>query len=144
MCYRVYISTDSDDDLSKRNSVLVHFEKLTDTNAGSCTQLLGFPNKWYVGSKSECSCTFRHLISIELGFGEPEDWCEEEQDNLDATKELYRTLNYLLSSGHKVDLVDQWYDIKPEDITTLDVSLDEVSESAFIMFENHKFRLKKR
>jgi len=144
MCYRVYISTDSDEDLSKRNSELVHFEKVTDANTGSCTYLLDLPNKWYVGSKTGCSCTFRHLaVGSDFEFGGPEDWCEEEQDNLDATKELYRTLDYLLSSGHKVDLVDQWYDTKPEAITTLDVSLDKVSESDFMMFENHKFRLKK-
>jgi len=144
MCYRVYISTDSDEDLSKRNSELVRFEKLTDANAGSCTQLLDLTNKWYVGSKTECSCTFRHLaVGSDFEFSEPEDWYEEEQDELDATRELYRTIAYLLSSGHKVDLVDQWYDTQPEDITTLDVSLDDVSENAFRMFENHKFRLKK-
>jgi len=143
MCYRVYISTDSDEDLSKRNSELVRFEKVTDPNADSCTRLLDFPNKWYVGSKSGCSCTFRHLKLGDLEFGEPEDWYEEEQDELDATRELYSTLVYLMSLGHKVDLVDQWHGALREDITTLDVSLADVSESAFRMFENHKFRLKK-
>lgn len=143
MCYGVYISTDSGEDLTERNSELVRFEKVTDTGADPCTRLLDFPNQWYVGSKTGCSCTFRHLFSVELGFGEPEDWCPEEQDELDATKELYVILASILSSGHQVDLVDRWEGAQPDDITTLDVSLDEISETAFRMFENHKFRLKR-
>jgi hypothetical protein len=86
MCYAVYISTDSTEDLSKRNSELVRFEKVTDPNADPCTRLLDLPNQWYVGSKTGCSCTFRHLMSVKLGFGEPEDWYPEEQDDVDATK----------------------------------------------------------
>ncbi len=144
MCYSVYISTNSDEDLGNRNSELVRFEKIADSNTQPCTGLLGFKNKWFVGSKSGCSCTFRHLYSIEAGFGEPEDWCKEEQDDIDATKELYRALAFLLSDGYEVELLDCWWGTKPEKIITIDVSLDDVSESAFKMFENHKFRLKKR
>lgn len=143
MCYGVYISTDSSEDLARRNSELVRFEKVTDPSTDPCIRLLDFPNQWYIGSKSGCSCTFRHLASIELGFSEPEDWCKEEQDELDATLELYSILAFLLSAGHKVDLVDRWEGSGPEDIKTLDVSLDDVSEKAFRMFENHKFRFKK-
>src|SRR3990172_5989413 len=108
MCYSVYISTDSSEDISKRNSELVRFEKVTDTNDDICTKLLEFPNRWYVGSKSGCSCTFRHLLSIELGFAEPVDWYKEEQDEINATGELYSALDALLSSGHRVDILDRW------------------------------------
>ncbi len=83
-------------------------------------------------------------MSVELGFSEPVDWYEEEQDELDATRELYSTLINLLSSGYQVDLVDLWQGAQPKDIIILEVSLDEVSETAFRMFENHKFRLKKK
>lgn len=145
MCYRVYISTDSSEDLARRNSEFVRFEKVNDSSTDPCIQLLDFPNQWYVGSKSGCSCTFRHLVSVSTGleFSEPEDWHKEEQDALDATRELYSTLAFLLSSGYKVDLVDRWEGSKPENITVIDVSLDDVSEKAFWMFEDHKFRLKK-
>ena len=143
MCYGVYISTDSPENLAERNSDLVRFEKVTDPSADPCIGLLDFPNQWYVGSKSECSCTFRHLCSVELEFGEPEDWYPEEQDEIDATKQLYSVLTSLLSSQYNVDLADRWEGTQPEDITTLDVSLDYVSEKAFRMFEDHKFRLKK-
>ncbi len=145
MCYGVYISTDSAENLAGHNSDLVRFEKVTSPDSDPCISLLDFLNIWYVGSKSGCSCTFRHFHSsaVELGFSEPEDWYEEEQDDIDATRKLYRTLSFLLSSGHQLDLLDRWEGSQPEDITTLDVSLDDVSERAFRMFEDHKFRLKK-
>jgi hypothetical protein len=143
MCYGTYISTDSPDDLTLRNSELIRFERVSNLNADPCTRLLDFPNKWYVGSKSICSCTFRHLYSVELGFGEPEEWFPEEQDNINATKELYEALKSMLSSGHHIDLMDRWEGAQPEDITTLDVALADVPEKAFRLFENHKFRLKK-
>jgi hypothetical protein len=146
MCYAVYISTDSPINLSERNSDLVRFEKLTDRDSDPCISLLEFPNKWYVGSKSGCSCTFRHLhsSSVELGFSEPVDWYAEEQDDLDATRELYEALHDIVSSGYRLDLVDRWEGSRPEDITVLDISLDDVPATAFRMFEDHKFRLTKR
>ena len=143
MCYAVYISTDSPKNLAEHNSELVRFKKITVSDSDPCIALLDFPNKWYVGSLSVCSCTFRHLMAPELGFGEPEDWYEEEQDELDATRELYRILSDILCSGHQLDLVDRWEGTQPEGITTLDVSLDDVSERAFRMFVDHRFRLKK-
>jgi hypothetical protein len=143
MCYEVYLSTDSQEDLTTRNSELVRFRRVADpsTDPGIC--LLDFPQYWYVGSKSECSCAFRHLHSTELGFGEPVEWYPEEQDELEATREIYATLSSLLSSGYHVDLLDRWYSAQPADITMLGVSLGDVPENAFWLFENHKFRLKR-
>jgi hypothetical protein len=83
-------------------------------------------------------------MSIELGFSEAVDWYKEEQEELDATLELYAVLDSLLTSGHQVDLLDRWEGSKPDDITTIDVSLEEVSARAFRMFEDHKFRLRKQ
>jgi hypothetical protein len=143
MCYGVYISTNCLKDLTECNSELVRFEKVTDLNSDPCIALLGFPNIWYVGSKAGCSCTFRHLSAIELGFSEPVEWYDEEQDELDATEQLYRILSQLLALGYRVDLLDRWEGAQPEGITVVDVSLDDVSERAFRMFENHRFRLKK-
>ena len=70
------------------------------------------------------------------------DWYPEEQDEIDATRQLYVTLTFLLSSGYQVDLLNLWHGAQPTDITTLDVSLGEVLEEAFRLFENHKFRLR--
>ena len=142
MCYEVYLSTDSQEDLTTHNSELVRFRRVADPSTDPGIRLLDFPHYWYVGSKSECSCTFRHLYSVELGFGEPVDWSPEEQDEIKATRELYATLSSLLSSGYHVDLLDQWNGAQPADITILEVSLGEVPANAFRLFENHKFRLK--
>lgn len=146
MCYMVYISTDSSKNLAEYNSQLVRFEKVTYPPSDPSISVLEFSNKWEVGSKSGCSCTFRHLYinSVELGFSEPVDWYKEDEDELNATRELYQALNHIMASGYQVDLVDRWQGAQPEDITTLDVSFDDVPEQAFRMFENHKFRLKKQ
>jgi hypothetical protein len=139
MCYSIYISTDSPEDLSRRDSDLVRFEKVMELNIDPCARLLALPYRWYVGSKSGCSCTFRHLPSSDLGFSEPVDWYPEEEPALAATHELYSVLSSLLSSGYNADLVDLWESPEPESVTTLDVSLDDVSAMAFRLFENHKF-----
>jgi hypothetical protein len=143
MCYEVYILTDSPEDLTTRNSELVHFGRVADPSIDPGIHLLDFPRYWYVGSKSECSCTFRHLYSTGLGFGDPVEWYPEEQDEIEATRELYATLSSLLSSGYHIDLLDRWDGAQPTDITTLDVSLNDVPATAFRLFENHKFRLQK-
>jgi hypothetical protein len=78
-----------------------------------------------------------------LGFGEPVEWYPEDEDEIVATRELYATLAALLSLGYHVDLLDRWVGAQAGDLTTLEVSFDEVSEKAFRLFENHKFRLKK-
>ena len=142
MCYSVYLSTDSGENLGARNSALVRFETVANTDAAPYVALLEYPNRWFVGSKAGCSCTFRHLHSIELGFGDPVDWYPEEQDEMDATREIYATLVDLLSSGHQVDLVDAWEGAQVEDIHHLVVSLDQVSSTAFRLFENHRFTLR--
>lgn len=140
MCYSTYISTDSAEDLAKRNSEAVRFTKVTASNADSRIDLLEYPHKWFVGSKTECSCSFRHLMSGDLGFDKPQDWFPEEQEDIEATKELYNTLKWLLTSGHKLDLMDCWAETRPGDIAVLAVNLDEVSEDTFRMFENYKFK----
>ena len=136
----MYISTDDAQDLTRWNSDLVQFAKVTDPSSDSCIALLGFPHRWYVGSKSGCSCTFRHLCSPseEDWFSEPEDWYPEEPDALEATRELYRILRAIVSSGHQVDLIDRWLDTSPKDIVTADVSLGALTEGAFRLIEDHR------
>ncbi len=144
MCYAVYLSTNSCAELNCYNTDLVKFESINGSSEDTVTKLLEFTHKWYVGSKSGCSCTFRHLASIELGFGKPEDWYHEEQDELEATQQLYQVIAALLSSGHEVDCIDRWEGAKPENIGVLEVSLDEVSEETFRLFENYRFTFRKR
>ncbi len=150
MCYSLFLSTDSREDLTCYNSDLVKFQH-PNPDERKYLSILKHSEKWCVGSKSGCSCTFRHLLSVELGFGEPIDWYAEEEDELRATAELYRVIAKLLSQGNQVDCLDIWMgtgandwdqavDIKaiPEKI----VDLHDVSEQAFRFFENYHFVFK--
>lgn len=144
MCYTLYISTDSTDNIALRNSDLLYFEPVLQSSDDPCVSLLRFRNKWCVGTKSRCSCTLRHLFDPGLGFSPPVDWYPEKQDEIDATRELYRALLALLFAGHQVDLIDRWEGAEPQDIVDLPVALDEIPETAFRLFEDHRFELSVR
>ena len=137
MCYALYLSTTSKEDLAELNSDMVRFERLSD-DEGRVSDLM-YPQKWYVGSKSGCSCNFRHLSSVELGFGEPLDWYPEEEDDIRATAELYRVIVRLISEGNDVDALDLWEGMEQGEIKSLDVNLRTVPEKNFRLFENHHF-----
>ena len=143
MCYTVYLSTNSPKDLTSQNTGLVTFEKYYDEENDPVTNLLGNSNKWFVGSKAGCSCTFRHLTSYDLGFGEPVDWYKEGQDEIFATLKLYDVIHSLVSAGHKVDLIDKWEGVSPESVQLLEVSLKEVPPEAFRLYESYRFIINK-
>ena len=138
MCYSLYLSTNSSEDLTRYNSELLKFKRLDAAeNAGLI--ILRHRQRWYVGSKSACSCTFRHLPSVELGFGEPVAWYPEDADELRATAELYRVIARLVSAGHQVDCLDIWAGADLQAISEKVVNLEAVSETAFRLFENYHF-----
>jgi hypothetical protein len=140
MCYTVYLSTGSPADLRRHDTELLRFEKLVDHSGDPVAGLLEFQHRWKVGSISGCGCTFRHLTSVELGFGEPVDWYPEDADELEATRRLYAVISLLAEGGHGVDCIDRWEGADADDIKTLVVSLDAVSRDAFRLFENYRFR----
>lgn len=144
MCYMVYLSTDCADDLSRQSSDLVRFEKPSVETDSPCPRILKHDHKWFVGSKSKCSCTFRHLCreSVDLGFGAPEDWFPEEQDEIDATHQLYELLTEIVQRGHQVEVLDCWSGDEDKDAVALDVSLKEVPVDHFRLFEGYVFNLK--
>jgi hypothetical protein len=144
MCYMVYVSTDCTDDLSLQDSSLVRFERPSAEKASPCPRVLRPERAWFVASASGCSCTFRHLCreSISLGFGEPEDWCPEEPEEIDATKQLYSVLRALVERGHDVEVLDCWSGEEDVEPVVLDVSLSQVPAAHFRLFEGHLFRLK--
>ena len=142
MCYTVHLSTDAPLDLSRRNSDLVRFEKVTDVARDPCLDLLAYPNRWHVGSQSGCGYPFRplHPSSLDLGFAAPVDWFPEEPEAVEATAELYGTLAGIVREGFRLDVLDRWEGAKPADIRTLAVTLSEVEQNAFRLFENHRFK----
>ena len=99
-----------------------------------------YDHKWYVGSKSGCSCTFRHLYSSELGFSEPVEWYDEDEDEVSATLLFIIVVRSLIERGHKVDCIDAWDRATMEDIQESKVNLDEINDGQFRFFENHHFR----
>lgn len=138
MCYELYLSTSSDEDLTRFNSERISFERLAeedDTYAGS----LANPHRWFVAAPIGCSCGFRHLLDDELGFAEPQDWFPEEPDDIEATAELYRVIHGLWMAGHQVDCLDTWYGTGPDAMQSMKVDLRVVSEKTFRLFENHHF-----
>lgn len=140
MCNVLYLSTDSPDDLTVHNTELLRFEKQADDPAKPGIALLAYPNRWYVGSKSGCSCTFRRFcVGNTMEFGEPVDWHLEGQDEIDASAQFYSVVESLLTAGHQVDCLDTWNDELPAEIETIHVSFAAVSAAAFRFFEGYRF-----
>ena len=137
MCYSIYLSTDSSQDLSGENSELLHFQK--DSVAEPFRSMLRNEHQWYVGSETGCSCTFRHLFSIELGFSEPVDWYEEDEIEIAATLSFIKIIRQLVDSGQKVDCIDVWNDAAQDHIIEQIVNLKKTDDEQFRFFENHHF-----
>lgn len=142
MCYVTLLSTTSKADLALGNNEIVRFSRdLPDVPE---ERFLAYMNKWHIGSKSGCSCEFRHLYvgSVELGFGLPEDWYPEDPSEIEATRQVIATIRELVENGDSVDCVDAW-DHGQEAADSLageiDVNLAEISNEAFRFFENHRF-----
>jgi hypothetical protein len=139
MCYSVLISTDAERDLGVYNTALIRFEKDLAPEEEKVLGLMRHPHIWYVGSKSGCSCTFRHLHSIELGFGAPEDWYPEDSDEIEATKQFYDIVSTLVSEGSRVDCISIWSGTIEDGVQGLDVALSSIAREEFRFFENHHF-----
>lgn len=144
MCYLIYLSTTSQEDLSCLPSNLYHFRSITKEDDPAIINLLGHPVRWYLECQyGGCSCHFRHLDGRrETDFFPPEDWFPEDADDIEATKAVYDVLARLLAEGYRVDLLDIWADTPPEAITVLNVSLSAVDRDSFRFFEHRKFNLR--
>ena len=142
MCYRVLLSTSTADDLSARSTDLVRFEKkyLDDEIAST----LAYDHRWYSGSKSGCSCTFRRATTAQLGFGRPVDWYPENDDELEATAAFIAVVRRVLESGHLIDCIDVWDDAGVSGILQMEVDLNEVADEEFRFFENYHFTFVRR
>jgi hypothetical protein len=140
MCYLVYLSTTSPADLRAQNTERIAFEGPRDDDAETATSLLAYPHRWYVSWMGGCSCGLRHVVAAGLGFGPPEDWCPEDDEEIENTGQLYRVIRALLSSGHAVDCLDIWTGTGPEEVVVVDVALADIPEAHFRLFEGHLFR----
>ncbi|HRK33429.1 MAG TPA: hypothetical protein PLJ47_02450 [Candidatus Hydrogenedentes bacterium] len=139
MCYALYLSTSSNEDLSVLNSELLLFSRPTAERDFVYLDLLTNANRWFVGSKSGCSCTFRQFHESDAGFGAPEDWYKEDEDNVAGTLLLYEVIARLINNGDAVDCVNAWDGVCPTLIESKTVSLAEVPANSFRLFENIRF-----
>ncbi len=139
MCYLVYLSTTSPEDLSARSSSLTYFEKPRPDDP--IAPALLFEHKWYLATAvpGSCSCHFRHTMNPELGFGEPVDWYPEDSEDLEATARFVSIVRELLGGGHQVDTIDAWWDADPGKLRRMDVDLGAVGDEQFRFFENYHF-----
>jgi hypothetical protein len=147
MCNVVYLSTTSTEDLALRNTDFVRFSKDPEKMKWMTTEqskYLGFPQKWFVGSKTGCSCTFRYLMPecVELGFGEPEDWFPESADSIQGTLQVISIIRELVAKEEQVDCVDFLSGGSNEVVPLAgetEVNLRKIRDQDFRFFENYRF-----
>lgn len=145
MCNMIVISTTSDLNLEKFNENDLLFNK--EMPGIPEEKFLKYPNKWYVGSSHGCSCSFRHLMVEnfpDLGFAEPVDWFEEDQEDIDATLKLVTAFKEIISDGSKLDCIDAWsgdekknYNLSGQ--VTINFSI--VSDAAFRLIEGYEHEI---
>jgi hypothetical protein len=137
MCYALILSTTSRDDLSRLNNEAIRFDsELSDRLP---FDKLLYAHQWYVGSRTGCSCSFRHLYGPEFDFSVPEDWFPEEQSDIQATLTFIRLIRSLALKGEKVDCIDVWESNSTEALHLLPVNLSRIRDEEFRFFENHHF-----
>lgn len=147
MCNFILLSCDSDIDLTKLEPEWLCCQELGENKLALNpeVQYLSYANKWLITSQTSpgCGCGFRHEIHInhEMGFGEPEDWYDEDADDILATKAFYRVIKALVNQGYRVDSFDLFDN--NDGITTLldrlDVDTQDISADAFRFFEQVVF-----
>ncbi len=142
MCYSVYLSTTSPEDLTSRSSKFVYFERSAPDDPIAAALL--YEHKWYIGSASGCSCSFRHTSDPELGFTEPVDWNPEEPEDLEATEILISHVRRLRTEGHEVDIIDAWAGTEPAQLKRSFVDLAKMTDRQFRFFKNYHFIFKSR
>lgn len=137
MCYALVLSTTASDDLSLSNGEGIRFDKnLPDLPP---FHHLRYANKWYVGSRTGCSCSFRHLYGPEFDFHVPEDWFPEEKSDIEATLTFIRLVRSLIEKGEKVDCIDLWISDGVEVPPPISVDLNRIRDEEFRFFENRHF-----
>lgn len=139
MCYFIYLSTDADTDLTVHNSPLVTFDRNLEHGGKAPLGLLQFAHKWYVGSASGCSCSFRQVSSTDMGFHVPQDWCPKDPDDIEATRQFYNAVAELIGRGKQVDCMSWWVDTPADKIVSMNVDVAAVSKETFLFLENHHY-----
>lgn len=142
MCNLIYISTDSERDLGAIDSILFKLRKPTAEDTVSVEGYFRYPNTWYLESQyGGCSCHFRQLMSgSDFWFGPPEDWYEEDDDDVEATAAVYDVFTDLITSGSRVAVLISW-NLETDEFKDVEVRLSEVDRSSFRFWVGCRFDL---
>jgi hypothetical protein len=143
VCNVTHLSTTSSEDLAGVDGKNFVLEKISPDFLDDGAGFLEFPSRWFVACRyGGCSCHFRNWARENPPeFGAPEEWCEEDPEDVEATGAFYDFVAKLVRAGHQVDTVTVWTSDGPFDtIWTREVSLSDVSREAFRFIENYRFR----
>ena len=148
MCCTIYLSTTSQLDLSTLASSNLTLTRVSEADDMNMLALLSHMNQWHLSGKhGGCSCHFRHtlqnwtnaeIIDIPI-FQPPQDWCLEDQEDVESTKAAYDLFSVLLGQGDQIDLIDYWNGTEPDEMENLLVKLCDVPRDHFRFFEDYKF-----
>jgi hypothetical protein len=142
VCYSIYLSTTSGEDLTTLSATLFSFERVAEADKDF---LAPYPHCWrLIGEGGGCSCHFRHtgVEGTDLEFRHPEGWAPEDEDEIAATLAVYDVFAGILAAGHELEVADLWEGTPPEVAQTVEVSLSQVPPNSFRFFEDHRFILK--
>ena len=140
MCYELYISANNP--LKEQlKSEYVSFEQINDAQRNNLSSHLKHEFNYYIGSKAGCSCSFRYWEN-DFGFTEPQDWTDEDPDDIKGTIALYKAIINLFPSSTLITIIPTWCgDDIPSQETEL-INLDSIAENKFIIFTNRLMNVK--
>ncbi len=163
MCYSIYLSTNSCEDLSQLKSEefsLVrlplsnesdYLDEIDNSEEAQLLRLLSYSNNWYLSGKhGGCSCHFRHTeagyhpttkVTSMPYFSVPEDWSPEDPEEVESTVAFYDAIVQILAAGHQVEILDAWTGTKPTRIRSIPVALSKVPREKFRFFNGFRFIL---
>lgn len=144
MCFTVFVSTDSPEDLSQLAPGHFRFRPLLADEVVATDGLLAYAQRWHVsGRHGGCSCHLRHQLERNIEgqglFHEPFEWAPEDESSVVDTAAIYDVFKSLASNGANVDVVDLWNGEYRDGFDTITVSLSDVSSEQFQFVENRRF-----
>ena len=143
MCYMTLLSTTSLRDLAVFNTPLLQMSRVLPGRPEEV--FLQYAQRWFVGSQYGCSCGFRHLTALELGFGAAEEWMPEDDCDIEATLELVVMLRSLIADGAQVDCIDSWAEdeVQPDVALAGDIAVDlsAIADASFRLYSMYRLSL---
>jgi hypothetical protein len=135
------MSTTSDADLEGSDGAHYRLRAVSADEQEPAIEPLAYPFRWFVECRfGGCSCHFRNFLEGNPPeFWEPQDWFEEDPDDVEATRAFYDLLSQLVREGHRVDIATAWSG--DEVRHALEVSLSKVSRADFRFMDAYRFEV---